>query len=227
MNLSFRSREYYKDYDDWDKTGIDIAFWKGHEKSDLIIRSIIMVMILFDIYSLVISLLPKNTFEKSGIIVLLLFLLLMTFPFKANLTVLHLEYKRIDIFTYKALPLLKPFLINEQSVYLKDFLSASLRKSIFRFSPYWLIKLTFSEPNTVIKIPFRYDLPYKLHHKVYYKLNKRVSAEVKTTLQALIKFYPYLGFKDSYEHLEYRYLILLSYFLAYFIFSLILPLIIS
>lgn len=224
--MSFRSREYYKEQD-WDKTGIDIAFWNGHEKSDLGIRTLIVAMMIFDVYSLINSLNEKFTTLKVVILLLIISLMLITVPLRKNLTILHLEYKRIDIFRYKTMPLFKPFLLAENSVYLKDFKSVSLNKSRFRFSPHWQINLKFKDPTTTVKIPFRDDLPYRIHHAVYYGFKKKCSAEIETTLQALEKFYPYFNLQTSYKHTDFRYLVLLSYFLTYFVFSLIFPILIS
>ena len=223
--MSFRSREYYKE-SDWDKTGIDLAFWNGHENSDLGIRFLILIMMIFDIYALVVSILEEITPIKLILVFFISLLFLLTFPLRSNLTIMHLEDKRIDIATYKTIPLFKPFLRKEKSVYLKDFKSATLSKRRVRFSPHWEMKLSFSSPNESIKIPFRLDLPYRVHHIVYYKFQKKVSAEIITSIQALERFYPYFEFKRSYKHTDFRYLVLLSYFIGYFIFSFILPILV-
>lgn len=219
--MSFRTREYYKE--DWDKTGIDLAFWNGHERSDLVIRFIIIALMSFDSILLINSLIEQVTEIKVVILTGILFLILITFPLRNNLTVLHLEYKRIDIFTYKTIPFLKPILRKEKSVYLKDFDTASLRKKNFRFSPHWELRISFTNPNETVKIPFRADLPYRVHHAVYYGFKKKCSNEIITSLEALRKFYPYLKFQKEYSKTDFRYLILLSYLICYFIFSLIMP----
>ena len=223
--MSFRSREYYQE-SDWDKTGIDVAFWNGYERSELIIRFLLIGMMSVDIISLISSLVEKFTMLKTSFLLLIIFLVLFIIPFNSNLTILHLEYKRIDIIRYKAVRYLKTIVTDEQSVYLKDFESATIHKVNFRLSPYWQLKLKFNDPSTTITIKFRKNLPYRLHQFVYYKLNRKCSSEIQTTLNAVMKFYPYFEFKKSFSHVEYRYLIFLSYFIGYFMFTMILPFII-
>lgn len=225
--MSFRTKDYYTTDEDWDTTGIDVAFFSGHQNSDLLLRSIIVAMILLDLYTLVLSLLTHVTLLKIGFLCFILLLMSFTIPFRANLRVLHLEYKRMDVFVYKKYPLIKPIQLKDYTVFLKDFKSASISKVNMRLSPYWQIILKFNNSINTVKIPFREDIPYKIHHAVYYKLNRHASAEVKTSLTALQKFYPYFEFKKGYEHVEYRYLILLSYLLSCLIFTLVFPLIIA
>lgn len=222
--MSFRTREYYKE--DWDQTGIDLAFWNGHEKSDLAVRFIIIALMSFDSILLINSIIEKLTEIKVVILTGILFLILITFPLRNNLTILHLEYKRIDIFTYKTIPFFKPILRKEKSVYLKDFDSASLNKRRFRISPHWELRISFTNPNETVKIPFRANLPYRVHHVVYYGFKKKCSNEIVTSLEALRKFYPYLKFQKEYRKTDFRYLVLLSYLICYFIFSLIMPILV-
>lgn len=225
--MSFRTKEYYTSDEDWDETGIDVAFFSGHQKIDLIIRFIIIVLAVIDLYTLTISILTKITIFRIFFFLLIVCLLLILIPFRPNLKVLHLELKRMDVYTYKKYPFLKPILLHDESVFLKDFKSASLSKVNLRLSPYWKITLKFLDPDTTIVIPFREDLPYKIHHAVYYGLNKRASADVKKSITAMQKFYPYFELKENFEHVEFRYLLLLSLFLGYIIFTLVLPIIIS
>lgn len=225
--MSFRTKEYYTTDEDWDNTGIDVAFFSGHQKIDLILRTIIVAMMLLDLYTLVSSLLVQFTLLKICFLSFIIFLMFFTIPFRANLSVLHLEYKRMDVFVYKKYPLIKPIKLKEYTVFLKDFKSASISKVNLRLSPYWQIILKFTDTINTVKVPFREDLPYKIHHAVYYKLNRHAAAEVKTSLSAMQKFYPYFEFKKGYEHAEFRYLILLSYLLACLIFTLVFPLIIA
>ncbi len=225
--MSFRTKEYYTTDEDWDKIGIDVAFFSGHQKVDLIIRSAIILLMVIDFYSIVISLEKKLTSFRILAFFLIVLLLFILVPFRPNLKIMHLEYKQMDVYTYKKYLLIRPILLREQSVFLKNFKSASLSKVNFRLSPYWKITLKFTNPDVTIKVPFREDLPYKIHHAVYYGLNKRVSANIETSISAMQKFYPYFELKQTYEHVEFRYLFLLSLFLGYIIFTLVLPVIIS
>ena len=184
-------------------------------------------MMSIDIISLISSIIQKYTNPKAIFLIAIIFLVLFIIPINNNLTILHLEYKRIDITKFKVIPFLKPFVTNEESVYLKEFKSASLHKANFRLSPYWKLKLGFENPDTTITIPFRRNLPYKIHYHLYYKLNHKCSADIPTTIDAVLKFYPYFEFKKSFDHVEYRYLVFLSYVIGYFIFSLILPFLIN
>ena len=224
--MSFRTREYYNE-SNWDETGIDIAFWYGFEKSDILIRLIIVLMILIDMYSLLYSIINNFTTLKLALLLLLSILIIFTLQLGPNLTIIHLEYKRMDVFKYKSLPLLKPIKLQERSYYLVDFKSASLTKSKFRLSPFATLKLKFLKPETTLKIPFRRDLPYRVHYDVYYKFKKKCSQKVDISIDALQKFYPFFNLKDNYREEEFRYLVLMTYFLTYFIFSLILPFIIN
>jgi hypothetical protein len=227
MFLSFRSREYFKETDNWDQTGVDVAFWNGHQKSDLLIRSLIISMILFDFFIISRNLLNQFTINRFSILIVISFLLFFTLPYKKNLTILHLEYKRMDIFSYKVLPFLKPLQISEKSVFMKDFQSATLSKINLRFTPYWQIKLRFNDPKTIIKIPIKGNLPYHVHSHVYYNFKKKCSADVDASIAVLEKFYPYFELKKSFNFIDFRYLFLLTYFLTYLIFSLIISVIIN
>lgn len=223
--MSFRSREYYKE-SDWDKTGIEIAFWSGHERSDLIIRTIIVFMMLVDIISLIRSIAIAPTTLKVFFLFVIIIIMLATIPFRRNLTVLHLEYKRIDIYTFKSIRPFRPRLLKEESVYLKDFKSASLGRVRARFSPFWQLKLKFENPGNTIKIPFRGKMPFKIHKYLYYALKFKASDDIDASITALLKFYPYFEFKDMYKPIDYRYMIMMSYLLTYFVFTMILPFII-
>lgn len=223
--MSFRSREYYKE-SDWDKTGIEVAFWNGHERSDLIIRTIIVVMMLVDIISLIRSIAITPTTLKFFFLFVIILLMIATVPFRRNLTVLHLEYKRIDVYTFKSIRPFRPHLLKEESVYLKDFKSASLSRVKARLSPFWQLKLKFEDPGKTIKIPFRNKLPFKIHKYLYYALKLKASDDIDTSISALLKFYPYFEFKDMYKPVDYRYMIMMSCLLTYFVFSMILPFII-
>lgn len=225
-SLSFRTRDYYKE-DAWDETGIDLAFWKGYEKPDFLIRFIIAIMIFFDIFLLLYSIFRSFTLNKILFLLVLILLLFFIVSLESNLTILHLEYKRIDILRYKVIPIIKPLLTSAKSYYLVDFESAKLSKSTLKLSPFYTIKLKFMKPKETVRISFRADLPYRLHKAVYYGLNKKCSDKVSISLEALEKFYPYFELKGYYQHQDYRYLLLLSLFLAYFIFSFILPTLIA
>ena len=208
--MSFRSKENLEE-NEWLKKGICLAFWNGHEKTDLSSRLIIVFLMTLNVIFTSISIIENFRADKIVIMIFLLVILIGVIPSRNNLTIIKISQLQIEFYHFKSyISYFRPKLRATKILSIKDIQSIKIDKKGI-LSPYHILQFQ----TTIFEAPkynvyFRSNLPRNIHSFSYYNLDCKCYHKINKNIGAIQNFMPRIGLKNTFEYTEYRHILLMS-----------------